>query len=151
MNMQHRVFEKAPDFRPERNAMARWLREHRWDHFATATYRYPVSPEGARYYVRSLLRRIEQRAQSGIAAFWVSEYGRGGTYHTHLLIADDGRLASTHIRAAWKRTGIIEVAPYDPSLSGAEYVCKFLLTPDRDHDWNVHGLHFAHRLAEVPQ
>jgi hypothetical protein len=101
-----------------------FLREFAWDHFATLTFGYPPSPEGA---IRELLDRwirpLTRVAQRRIPCFYALERGGAGLLHLHALTAGTASLSVAQLQHAWK-AGYSKIVLYDAARRAAEYVTK---------------------------
>ena len=122
-------------------AMGQWLSELApWDVFSTWTFSKPASLDGALYWGRRHIQKLEKAAGMPIHAFVGVERGkRGGLLHLHGLVGNVGhlrRICGARLPPdTWGKpccmvhswpAGYARVLPYDPQKGAAFYVSKYV-------------------------
>lgn len=124
--------------------MGRWLSNLApWDVFSTWTFSRPVRAEGAMYWGRRHIRKLDEMAGMGKGntyAFVAAETGDvGGLVHLHALVGNVGHLKAYCEQPmrpgewghpccmvhAWP-CGYARVFTYDPKLGASFYVGKYI-------------------------
>lgn len=121
--------------------MGEWLGQLApWDVFATWTFSRAVTVDGAMFWARRHLKRLEEMAAQRIYSFVGVERGQtGGLLHLHALVGNVGHLrpycGNRLAPGQWGRgccmvhawpCGHARVLPYDPKLGAAYYVSKYV-------------------------
>jgi len=135
-----------------KQAMGEWLGQLApWDVFATWTFSRAVTVDGAMFWARRHLRRLEEMAAQRIYSFVGVERGEtGGLLHLHALAGNVGHLrpycGARLAPGQWGRgccmvhawpCGIARVLPYDPKLGAKFYVSKYVAK--RLAEWDLVG------------
>ena len=135
-------FRRLLELRDLRKAWASWLRTFEWHHYATLTFKRPVTCGAAAAFFRRWIRRLEQRAGRRVDWFAVVELSRAGDVHLHALVGRTGDVTPKKLGAAWS-WGWTRIARYDPRRGATAYACKHLATPSGEYDVSA-------RLVENP-
>jgi hypothetical protein len=135
-----------------KQAMGEWLGQLApWDVFATWTFSRSVTVDGAMFWARRHLRRLEEMAAQRVYSFVGVERGEtGGLLHLHALVGNVGHLrAFCGLRLAsgeWRHdccmthswpVGYARVFPYNPKLGAKFYVSKYVAK--RLAEWELIG------------
>jgi len=110
-----------------------WLGRMPWDHFITLTFANSLGPEAALRRFKRWVRRVEQRAQQGVASFHVLERGAAGRWHLHVLLWGTTHVPNKGLEQAWS-CGRADAAAYDKRLGASYYVTKVVGTDVAEYD-----------------
>ncbi len=126
-------FRRLLELRDLRKAWASWLRTFEWHHYATLTFKRPVTCGAAAAFFRRWIRRLEQRAGRRVDWFAVVELSRAGDVHLHALVGRTGDVTPKKLGAAWS-WGWTRITRYDARRGAAAYACKHLASPSVEYD-----------------
>ncbi len=117
----------------------RWLRNVRWQFFATFTFAYRVSELHANGIFDGFIDRIERSVRSPVIYVRGTERRfsgcgmPGNQTHFHLVLASDANISRAWIAAVWEgmagqrsHGAGADVRAYDARLDGISYVLKFI-------------------------
>ena len=107
-----------------RSAWVKLLSLPEWSHFATFTFKNPVSLDYLNKAMRSYFRRVE-RMDGAIWWVYVAEATSRGQLHVHAVIGGTGHRSLSALERRWW-LGICDVERYDHEQNGLWYITEEL-------------------------
>ena len=114
---------ESENFRTLKAAWSEYLDNYRWSRFVTLTFTHAPSPDTARRSFLKWVRRIEQRAGTGLDWFFALEASPAGRLHVHALVGSTAPVAMHDFKGAWT-FGRADVQRYDPFRGARAYLVK---------------------------
>jgi hypothetical protein len=125
-------FEGEQDIR---QAYRDYLHQTEWTHFATLTFRTPVSATTAWGRFNQWLSSISTRYLRTIPWFAVVEFGEEQERHIHALLKAP-TISSDALRSQWK-AGFSDIQAFDIERPGISYLTKTLNRDDAEYDLEI--------------
>lgn len=126
----------------DRSLLPAWgafLSDFAWHHFLTLTFRRESVQDFARRQFLSYIGRLERESGRSLFWFYGTEYGKLGRLHLHALTGNTDGMGAV-LNAEWYQDanrgarGFARVKEYDPLLTAAHYVTKYITKSLADYD-----------------
>jgi hypothetical protein len=121
--------------RDTRQAYRDYLHQTEWTHFATLTFRTPVSASTAWGRFNQWVSAICTRYGRTIPWFAVVEFGEEQERHIHALLKAPS-ISSDALRSHWK-AGFSDIQGFDEEKPGISYLTKTLNRDDAEYDLEI--------------
>ena len=118
-----------------------WLRQWRWEWWATLTFRYPVKPRQGHSLWKRWLHALEGEVKGKIHYVRVTEVQRcrGDIPHYHALLKGTKKEKPEKWQSIWYQFGgFAKIEVYNPSLGATYYVAKYLSSDIGDIIFSKH-------------
>lgn len=126
----------------DRRLLPTWgafLSDFDWSHFLTLTFRRESVQEFARRQFLGYVARLERESGRSLFWFYGTEYGKLGRLHLHALTGNTVGMG-VQLNDEWFQAaglgarGFARVRAYDPKLTAAHYVTKYITKSLADYD-----------------
>jgi hypothetical protein len=135
ITQENYVTKKLAGEQDTREAYRGYLHQTEWTHFATLTFRTPVSATTAWGRFDQWLSAISARYARTIAWFAVVEFGEEQERHIHALLKAP-TVPSDALRSQWK-AGFSDIQAFDEEKPGISYLTKTLNRDDAEYDLEI--------------